>query len=155
MSQPPLQQQTMTLDEAFRLGEAHRAAGRLQEAAQIFEQILRANPNHAQAMYCLAECALKGGNIPAAIELFNRSGNLQPLWPAPRVRLGFALLEEQRFGEAESAFRSAINMDPNFPDAHYGLAWVRLAQGDFATGWEEMEWRLKCRAFAGKAKQFP
>jgi hypothetical protein len=152
---PQQQQQNLTIDQAIQLAEAHRQAGRLQEAAQIFEQVLRANPNHLQAMYLLGECALKGGNIPAAIELFTRAGNLQPLWPAPRVRLGFAYLEQQQIGEAEAAFRAGMNLDPNFADAHYGLAWTRLIQGDFSTGWEEMEWRLKCPNFAPKKKNFP
>jgi hypothetical protein len=147
--------QTVTLEDALRLAETHRYAGRLNEAAQIFQQILQVHPNHVQATYCLAECAFKGGQIPAAIELYTRCGVLEPRWPVCRVRMGFALLELQRIEDAEAAFRAAIDLDPNYPDGHYGLAWTRLAQGDFATGWQEMEWRLKCRAFAGKVRTFP
>src|SRR5262249_11127476 len=147
--------QTVSLEEAIRIAETHRAAGRFAEAAQIFQQILQVHPNHVQATYCLAECAFKGGNIPAAVELFARCAPLEPRWPVCRVRMGFALLELQRIEDAEVAFRAALALDPNYPDAHYGVAWTRLAQGDFATGWEEMEWRLKCRSFAPKAHTFP
>ena len=146
--------QSVTIEEAIRLGESHRVAGRLNEAAQIFQQILQADANNVQATFSLAECFYKGGQIPPAIELFTRCCNLAPTWPMSRLRLGFALLEEQRIADAEASFRIALNLDPNFADAHYGLAWVRLAQGDFAVGWEEMEWRLQCRAFASKTKRF-
>ena len=44
---------------------------------------------------------------------------------------------------ARDAFFKAIDGDPQYVDAHMGLAFLYLTQGNFEEGWEEYEWRRK------------
>jgi hypothetical protein len=34
-------------------------------------------------------------------------------------------------------------LEPNFPDAHFGIAEASLLRGDFRRGWEEYQWRFR------------
>ena len=57
--------------------------------------------------------------------------------------LGLALQDEHRYTEARAAFDRALADRPDFAEAHWNRALLRLLQADFAGGWEEYEWRLR------------
>jgi tetratricopeptide (TPR) repeat protein len=42
-----------------------------------------------------------------------------------------------------ASFRAALEIDPNRVDAHANLGWALLGQGEFETGFAEMEWRRR------------
>jgi tetratricopeptide (TPR) repeat protein len=53
-----------------------------------------------------------------------------------------------RHNDLEEALRCcerALALDPNLIEAHFNRAWISLMKGHFADGWEEYEWRFKCR----------
>ena len=45
--------------------------------------------------------------------------------------------------KAISSYKKAIELDPNFVNAHFDLATMYLAMEDFENGWKEYEWRFK------------
>ena len=49
--------------------------------------------------------------------------------------LGVLLNLQGRLPEAIACYRRAIDLKPDFPDAHLNLALVCLLQGEFAEGW--------------------
>lgn len=87
----------------------------------------------------LAAC----GEHAEAIELLNHELTVTPhdasLWNA----LGMSHYSCGRSQEAEHAFRVAIALRPGFADAHCGLAWVLLRNGDYRDGFAHQEHRLK------------
>lgn len=56
---------------------------------------------------------------------------LAPSLPEAWVNRGFVLLDLDRHGEAEAAFRQAIGLRPVQANAHYGLALALAAQARF------------------------
>jgi cellulose synthase operon protein C len=56
------------------------------------------------------------------------------------VEWGFMLIEKYAVGEAETAFDDVLKIDPNHPDAHAGMARVKLEQNyDFRGALEQIE----------------
>ena len=56
------------------------------------------------------------------------------------VEWGFMLIEKYAVGEAETAFDDVLKIDPNHPDAHAGMARVKLEQNyDFRGALEQIQ----------------
>ncbi len=53
--------------DAIQVALGHHQAGRLNEAAEIYRQVLTANPRHAGAMHLLGLVALQSGRAEAAV----------------------------------------------------------------------------------------
>jgi hypothetical protein len=57
--------------------------------------------------------------------------------------LGVALQKQGALGEAVASYRRALELRPDYAEAHNNLAFVWLLTGDFEQGWSEYEWRWK------------
>jgi tetratricopeptide (TPR) repeat protein len=158
-------------DYRHQLGETLRLAGRLEEAAQSFEQALRLSPGLPRAERQLGLVRAAQGDNAAAIVLLQRAyerqprdtellatlgdlhlGDCQPVQAAQFYRqavalgdrrppllsnFGLALTDIGEFAEALAIYRQ--------PFPHNNLALTELLLGNFATGWQEYQWRLKVK----------
>src|SRR5687767_2557029 len=145
---------TLAIEQALQLGDKHLQAGRVAEAMLIFQRVLEVAPNNVAAVSALANLVLREGDPAQAVKLLDAAIHGEPRSPHLRSRLGFALLGIQHVPEAAAAFQSAIDLDPNFSAAHYGLSWTQLLQGDFARGWVEHEWRAQVKTLPGNVRDF-
>ena len=59
--------------------------------------------------------------------------------------VGMTLARQGHWPEAMAHYDKAIELRPDFGEARRNRALGWLAHGDFERGWEEAEWRLKCR----------
>ena len=57
--------------------------------------------------------------------------------------LGNSLQDLGRLDEACASFNAALRANPDCVNARFNRSLVRLLSGDFATGWDEYEWRWK------------
>ncbi len=83
------------------------------------------------------------GRLDEALAAGRRAVALNPDDPVTLANLAVIHNERQEFDQAEACARAALALDPGHPGAHFGLAEVLLARGDFARGWEEYEWRYQ------------
>ena len=91
----------MSASDALLLsGELHQQAGRLDQAAQIYRQVLAADPSNAKACYLLATLAIAGGALPTAVELLTEAIRLAPREAGFHVTLSEAY---QRLGDTTRA----------------------------------------------------
>jgi protein O-GlcNAc transferase len=124
----------MAIDEPAaeaRLAEAmerHRA-GRIEEAAAIYQAILSATPTHADALYLLGVATLQGGDAAGAVALFRRALEQRPAWIECYNDLGGVLEELGDLDGAEAAYREALGHAPGFAVAHYNLGNLSLRKG--------------------------
>jgi Flp pilus assembly protein TadD len=93
-------------------------------------------------------------NVEAVAE-YRRTLELKPDHPTAANNLGLALQALNRVPEAITAFRQALASAPGFTQAHWNLALALLAQGDYANGWVEYEWRLRAAELGGRAAPLP
>ncbi len=108
----------LLLNEAL----AHHKAGRLQEAEEGYREILRADPDHAEANHLLGLAAFQAGRHGPASEHISRAIRSNPGQAQYHKNLGNALFEQGRLEEATAAFERAVALAPDFPEAQNNLA---------------------------------
>ena len=106
----------------------HHRAGRLAEAATIYQEILRERPDDADAWYLLGVVAHQAGEPERAVELMGRSLEILPDQARCLGLLGIDLLALGRAEEAEAAWRRAIELEPSV-QLYVHLAGLRMRQG--------------------------
>ena len=101
----------------FAEGLAHHRAGRLAEAAGIYNQILVAQPDHFDSRHLLGVIFLQRGNPAQALNQINSALRLNPGNVAALNNRGIALQELKRFEEALETFNRAAALQPDYAEA--------------------------------------
>ena len=117
--------------------------GRFDELIELLKQALQLKPNCPEAHYNLGNILQEKGDQEAAIASYNKALQLKPNYPEAYNNLGVALQEQSKLGAAIASYNKALQLNPNYPEAHYNSALIKLLSGDYKTGWESYEWRLK------------
>ena len=91
---------------------AEHAAGRLKQAAQLFEAALKLDPNHAQALYGYALLALHAGHPQAATGLAQRAVAAGGASAEAHQLLGVAQRQCGRLADAIANLEHAVRLRP-------------------------------------------
>jgi len=112
------------------LGYYHLLQGAHASAIAAGERAVALNPNHADNAANLA-CSYAVADQPAeAIPLLERAIRLSPIYPTWYLNiLGFANIRTERYKEAETALKLALQREPGNARCRMLLAWVYHAQG--------------------------
>lgn len=110
---------------------AHHQAGRLADAKALYTRILSQQPKHADALHFMGLLACQIGQSEAGITLMRESITVHPS-PIYYNNLGNALREARRLDDALSAYRRAIELKPDYAEAHNNLGNALLEAGDAA-----------------------
>ncbi len=95
---------------------------RIKEAAEIYEQILKMDAEHAPANINLGTICYNQRQFHRAEQLYRKATEADPGYALAYFDLGNVLDEIQRLPEAILAYREAIRLVPKYADAHYNLA---------------------------------
>lgn len=102
--------------------DLHLRLGQTSDAQQLYEKALELDADNVQAYIGLCRLALRrrdfGTAASAALDALERSDQD----PLPHFLLGRALAGLRNHERAADAFRTAIVLNPNFPEAHQRLA---------------------------------
>ena len=110
-----------TTSETFALAIQHHQAGRLQAAEQGYQQILRADPKHADALHLLGVIAAQVGKHEVAVGYISRAIRLKGHVAAFHNNLGNALRDQGKLDEAVASYRRARKLNPDYAEAAYNL----------------------------------
>ncbi len=108
---------------------AHHQAGRLQEAEQLYQQILRAEPDHAEALHLLGLVAYRVGDNEKASELIAQAIQRSPRNPLFHFNLGVVRQKQDRFDEAVASYEQAVSLNPQYLEAQNNLGNAYRDQG--------------------------
>lgn len=110
------------------LAEKLHRDGRTGEAEQICVDVLRAEPDHLEALYLLGAIYSMQGRWEAATACYARAVALAPELAVLQMNLGVTLMETGRTVEALAAFDRAVHLKPTSVTAHQnrGLLLQRL-----------------------------
>jgi predicted O-linked N-acetylglucosamine transferase (SPINDLY family)/mannosyltransferase OCH1-like enzyme/glycosyltransferase involved in cell wall biosynthesis len=114
----------MNIAHDIRLALEHHRAGRLQEAARLYEQLTVAAPGDARPWHFLGAIAMQSGNFARALELVNRALELDPTLADGHYHLAASLAKLDRLSDAVASYRQALRLQPLHADAHRNLAGV-------------------------------
>jgi predicted O-linked N-acetylglucosamine transferase (SPINDLY family) len=117
----------MTERELLRRGLEGHQAGRAREAADCYQQVLRANPANADALYLLAVLSQQTGDFTAAIELARRAIRVSGDQPHLHEALGLALMGVEELEQAEKSLLRAA--ESGTAESFNNLGILRKKQG--------------------------
>jgi tetratricopeptide (TPR) repeat protein len=115
--------------QAFREAAALHDQGRLPEAEQRYEIVLKADSRHFDALYRLGLIRLQQGRFAEAAALFRRALKIERRSADAQLHLGVALTGTKAYQEASRHYQKALALRPNFPEAHNNLGYALQALG--------------------------
>jgi len=121
---------------------AYRQA-RWPDALGLMQRSLEHGVNTPLYLRNIAEVLRVLGRLNEALAAGRRAVALNPDDPVTLANLAVIHSQRLELDQAEACERAALALDPGHAGAHFGLAEVLLARGDFARGWEEYEWRYR------------
>lgn len=101
--------------------------GKTADADKHIEAALAQQPDDAFNLTVLGRVKFEEGDNDAALDALSRAAKLDPRNPQIQNFLGVALAQKGLRVPAETAFRNAIEMDPNYGDAQKNLAIIYLS----------------------------
>src|ERR1019366_1552797 len=118
-----------TAAQLLQQGLFHHRQGDIAQAMERYTEVLRNDPNNADALYYIAVVACQDGQYQQGVELARRAIEFGP--PQARLHnlLGQALYRLDEPMEALKNFDRAIALDANFADAHGNRANILVDAG--------------------------
>ncbi len=129
----PLDPKIEAILPVLRAAHEHHQAGRLDEAAALYDKVLLEVPGLGDPLHLLGQIALARGQAHRAAELISQAiEDLPEEFAEPQLNLGNAFVALRQFAEAEACYRRALVIDPDLAEAHSNLAGVLNEQGKHA-----------------------
>jgi predicted CXXCH cytochrome family protein len=114
---------------SFELAAAYEQSGRLADAAGMFEQALRKQPEFALAQRRLGEVLSQLGENDRAVAALRKAMEIDPGDGEAYKELGLHLARLGRFQDAIEASRAGIAADPDLPAPHNNLGGALMELG--------------------------
>jgi predicted O-linked N-acetylglucosamine transferase (SPINDLY family) len=123
-----------TIPELLAAAFQQHQAGRLSQAEQLYQEILRADPHHADTLHLLGLVAHQTGRHERAIDLIGRALASNPRVAGYHCNLGIVYQAVNKLAEATQSFRQAVQLQADYAEAHYQLGHVLVRQGKLDEG---------------------
>jgi tetratricopeptide (TPR) repeat protein len=137
-------------NERIHAGFGHHRAGRLSEAAEIYREILDADPEHPDALHLLGLLKRAMGQPAEAVPLIQRALVHLPLFADGHANLGNALCDAGRHEDGCISYETALRLNPDALAVRqclvrtlYALAKRSQASGAAGDALRFVEWLLR------------
>lgn len=107
----------------------HHRAGRLDQAASLYEQVRKVAPRHFDAAHLAGTVAYQQHRYSDAVSLLSHALSLDPRSAPCAMRLGLACLGQGNARAAERHLRASLALQPSAAEAWNGLGLVLRALG--------------------------
>lgn len=114
-------QPSLNIEQTLQLGVQAHSNGRLPEAENLYQQVLRAEPRQPVALQLLGVIALQGGDNEGAAQLISKAIAIMPQYADAHNNLGNALKNMGKLDDALNSYHKAIAIKPDYADAHANL----------------------------------
>jgi tetratricopeptide (TPR) repeat protein len=111
------------------LGQALKAAGRIEDAEKAYAQAIRLDGMNELARLGMGELKVGTGRPAEAIFEFELALRRKPALVAAHLGLGNALAVEGRFEEALKRYEKALSLRPRLPEAEFAAGFVLARLG--------------------------
>lgn len=114
------------------LGNVLKGQNALPEAADLYEEALRMDPDYADAEYNLAQTLAQLNRLDAAIDRLRRYMDKQPPSALTHIDMGSLLTRQGKTREAITEYQTALTIDPRSAEAHFALGNALAALNELA-----------------------
>ena len=111
------------------LAAEHHKAGRREEAARLYRELLRDAPRNVDAMRLLAGVLTGQSELEEAETLLRKAISLAPDYALAFLDLGRMMQEQHRYAEAIDCFQRTVQLEPAAAKPHFLLASVLASAG--------------------------
>jgi Tfp pilus assembly protein PilF len=125
------------------LGAAYMETSRTQEARNIFEELLRQDPDDVMALINLGNTYMKDGKLKRSEQILRSATSLEPDNYLAGINLGIVLEGQSRIDEAIQQYQRLIVMERETPELYTRLAGCFTRKGDFVHARESVENALR------------
>lgn len=125
------------VSEILKAAIRNHQAGNLQEAEQLYGQVIEENPEHPLALHSLGIVAHQRGQNDIAVGLIAKAISSNPQIPQFRNTHGLVFEAIGRIEEAIRSYEKAISLDPDYAEAYLNLAIALQSNGDFTAAVEK------------------
>ncbi len=122
-------------------GLALHSLAQLDAALASYDQAIAKRFDHAAAHFGRGNVLLELRQLDAALESYRQALALNESYVEAYCNQGVVLHQLEQFDAALACFDRAIALRPDFVEGHLNRSFVHLANGNFAEGWVEYEWR--------------
>lgn len=114
---------------------AAESAGDLARAGDYYARLAAADPEDTLALAEQGRLLMQQGAHAAAVQIYERLLLLDPGTPSDFYNLGVCHYALERWEYAETAWRKAVELQPNHVSANKGLAVLYWELGDYPRAW--------------------
>jgi Flp pilus assembly protein TadD len=125
------------------LGVALAGCEKFSEAETAYREAIRLAPKLASAHSNLGNALRSQGRLDEAETCLREALRLKPDYAEAHNNLGIVLVQAGREDEGKKHYDEAVRLRHDYPEARMNRSLSWLADGDFARGWTEYEWRFK------------
>ena len=119
------------INELFNLALQNHKNNKLNEAQQLYLNILSKNPKHFEANFYLGTLFAQSNNLSKASEFYKKTIEINPNIPDLHCNLGLVQFQLGEIENAQISIRKAIEINPNFAMAYNNLGLVSQKLGEF------------------------
>jgi len=116
----------------FTLGVALVREQRVPEAVQVFEEVLRLQPDFTDAHFQLGNALCKLGKVDEAVAQYQEALRIDPRHADAHYNLGYALFQMGEWEQAVEQYKQALRLKPDNAAAHEYLGDALVRQGKVA-----------------------
>ncbi|MGB3755479.1 MAG: tetratricopeptide repeat protein [Rivularia sp. (in: cyanobacteria)] len=124
---------TQETAKVFQLAAQRHQNRRLEEAEQLYHQVIEKQPQHSEALYGLGIIALSQAKFEQAEKFLIQASQYQPKSVKTWFALGNLYCSQAQMAQAESAYQKAIILRPDAGTIYNNLGYTLEEQGK----WEE------------------
>ena len=131
-------------------------AGRLAEAAALYQQVLQQEPRNFDALHGLGVILYRSGRLKEAEQMMAQAVSVNPRAPAAFFDYACVLMSAGRFEEAQDRFNRAISIRPDYVEARGNRVHALMRLGRHSEALAESEHLVRMRpnlpqAYAARA----
>lgn len=126
-------------DGSLNLGDLLLRQGRYDEAIELFLKAINVRPDFASAYNRLGVAYAKQQYYNEAIAALRLAETLEKGNPWHAVTIGGIFLALDNLAQAEREFTHALELDPDYLDAHSAMAGLMRRKGEFGKSIEQIE----------------
>ena len=117
-----------TMDKRLKKALSKHQAGKYAEAKELYQRLLRDNPDHLDANYLLGTLYAEQQNLPKAMEHLARAERINPNSPWVKTNLGNIFRLRGDLDTAVAYYHQAIALDSQIAEPHCNLANILYKQ---------------------------